>query len=694
MIFLMRKDLLLKCLLLALLVLPINTSLAQGLFEETHDSSLETEFTSIDLKAGEALNMVYTDLSRKERIEIRQTVLAGSALTNRLNHSTRVIMSSRAGTYLNELKAKILKDYPSINELIKIYIADDVTLNAFATVDNHIYINVGLLARIQTEGQLAFILCHEIMHIVNQHIIKETIVVRQTVDKIEKDNLVNKDEILQLQHHTVSQRNEFESDLDGYKLFSKMDYNQSDAIDALELLKSAQVPIYEIPNDENYYFIDSMMFSSMQTNPSNESYSAYVQAQKTDSLTTHPSVDQRIIALSKIIIKDSSYTVKSPAIFEEVRTAARNRAPSIMAKQLDFISLFISASQRYHNGDQSDATINDLCYAAQGVYLDKIKEYNNKDRFSFSESEYLLSNFYSKAPLVDVLCWSSNVMNMIRNDENAQVVNKYLIPFQRNIKLVIYGPLDFNEILWRDSRLADTSNYKSRLRISNIDFSLSPHADFTKRMVKTFNHYEHDGYYSGKIALLNTTNVFVKKAKLFSYQYFVDPYKSEKMGYHATQAYGGLEDEYEETVVSLPPNSEEYSGQTYLQYKMLQNWMSEKFYFDSLDYCSYFEDEIKTDFLDNDVRYVFSNLNVSINTGGSLKSFFLTYFSPFIFPLYTPMLAVNTALDGTRSYMLSTVFDLQNKQLVFWERRTTIEPTTAAYLYGQYEQVINTFTGH
>jgi predicted Zn-dependent protease len=71
---------------------------------------------------------------------------------------------------LNQYLQRILdKLYPEFNGEVRIRVLDSSQLNAFALPNGSLYINTGLLARLQNEAQLATVLAHEGAHFVHRH---------------------------------------------------------------------------------------------------------------------------------------------------------------------------------------------------------------------------------------------------------------------------------------------------------------------------------------------------------------------------------------------------------------------------------------------------------------------------------------------------------------------------------------------
>jgi len=69
--------------------------------------------------------------------------------------------------YVNKVADELLKNEPELRKKIKIYVTKSSDVNAHAFDKGFIFINVGLLAQLENEAQLAFILSHEINQIKN-----------------------------------------------------------------------------------------------------------------------------------------------------------------------------------------------------------------------------------------------------------------------------------------------------------------------------------------------------------------------------------------------------------------------------------------------------------------------------------------------------------------------------------------------
>ena len=63
----------------------------------------------------------------------------------------------------------MLKDETELYKQLTFYIIKTSTVNAFATDRGDVFVTMGLLARLNTEAELAFILAHEIIHTEEKH---------------------------------------------------------------------------------------------------------------------------------------------------------------------------------------------------------------------------------------------------------------------------------------------------------------------------------------------------------------------------------------------------------------------------------------------------------------------------------------------------------------------------------------------
>lgn len=84
-----------------------------------------------------------------------------------------IVKNDSLYNYINSVELKIFGQEIVDKYKIKINIIRDPSFNAFAFPDGHIYIHSGLLCQMDNEAQLATLIGHESIHVINSHSFKE-----------------------------------------------------------------------------------------------------------------------------------------------------------------------------------------------------------------------------------------------------------------------------------------------------------------------------------------------------------------------------------------------------------------------------------------------------------------------------------------------------------------------------------------
>src|SRR5260221_14739364 len=228
------------------------------------------------------------------------------------------IVKDELTDHLQSVLKKILQSNPQLQDLITIYAHRSSSPNAFTFWDGTIGVTLGLLARIENEDELAFVICHELAHYYSNHIdsrIQE--VAKANYDpEIEKEirsvsnnryekytrlKKIVKDLNLSLKHH--SRGEEFAADSIGLTYFLRTTYQAKASIRLMEILDSAHISKYKKNIDlkklfsfQKYPFKESWLTytkSAMKHNMSDEDYG------DSDTVQTHPDCKRRIASLKR-----------------------------------------------------------------------------------------------------------------------------------------------------------------------------------------------------------------------------------------------------------------------------------------------------------------------------------------------------------------------------------------------------------
>jgi beta-barrel assembly-enhancing protease len=77
-------------------------------------------------------------------------------------------------SYLNQIGQEILKQAGPSPYPFRFYLIKDPQLNAFSVPGGHIFVSTGIIEMMDSEGELAGLLGHEITHVMHHHISKQT----------------------------------------------------------------------------------------------------------------------------------------------------------------------------------------------------------------------------------------------------------------------------------------------------------------------------------------------------------------------------------------------------------------------------------------------------------------------------------------------------------------------------------------
>ena len=139
--------------------------------------------------------------------------------------SDQLYSNDNVTAYLQKVMDRL---YPEFKGKINVQAYDSTSLNAFALPNGSIYFNIGLLARIENEAQLAAVLAHEAVHFIEKHSFKQRVssinAAAFALSGIPFSNLAAVSSI-----SGFSQDLEREADTIGYERLVKSGYNPKEA---------------------------------------------------------------------------------------------------------------------------------------------------------------------------------------------------------------------------------------------------------------------------------------------------------------------------------------------------------------------------------------------------------------------------------------------------------------------------------
>lgn len=202
-----------------------------------------------------------------------------------LTQSGKVLFGDSVTAYINTVADRVLFNEPELRARLTFYGLRSAEPNAFSTDQGLIFVTVGLLAQLENEAQLAFVLSHEIAHFEKRH----TLAVYMEGQRIFSDNTQRRslsydDKIREFSNH--EKESEFEADSLGLARLSRTGYDCAEAMGALFVMQFAHLPFddYDFPGNSferpmmtfpKSLFLDSIRTIELDGDDTDDEYSSH-----------------------------------------------------------------------------------------------------------------------------------------------------------------------------------------------------------------------------------------------------------------------------------------------------------------------------------------------------------------------------------------------------------------------------------
>ncbi|MBI5857969.1 MAG: M48 family metalloprotease [Sphingobacteriales bacterium] len=236
--------------------------------------------------------------------------------------SPRSVTEHSADNYIKSVAAKIINVNPELKGLdIRIVFSRDIIPNAYSIGEGTIVFNAGLFVFLNSEAEMAFVLCHELAHYYLDHSKKkiDKIIRIANSDSLKKElKRLSKEEYkvgeqlekllktLSFDIRRHSRDGEEEADRIGMLFFKNTGYNGNSFVTLMQLLdKIDDTTLFAPPNlqkvlsfpgypfKERWIKKESVIFGAMNV----EDVPGFTKKEK-DSLKTHPDCSRRIALLA------------------------------------------------------------------------------------------------------------------------------------------------------------------------------------------------------------------------------------------------------------------------------------------------------------------------------------------------------------------------------------------------------------
>lgn len=319
-----------------------------------------------------------TDISKQDKRKIRKSkeefLLRSNYQLNNFLLGGDLLFGDPLTQYVNDVADVLLADEPELREKLTFFVAKNPSVNAAATHQGYVFINMGMLAQVQNEAQLAYIIGHEIAHYTEKHVL-EGHLERTEIQKNKSFKDLRKADKLSLLS-TYSKSKEFEADELGLKRILNSDYSTEACFGIFDVMQYSYLPYDEVPFEKSFFesgdyiLPDEYFLEELQQIKRDDDYD--------DSKSSHPNTRNR---REKFIDASLDHDSKGKAFivseerFNKVRSMARLEMSNIYVINRDYANAVYNA---YLNlKDYPDNKYAKLC---MGKALYSMAKYRNASR--------------------------------------------------------------------------------------------------------------------------------------------------------------------------------------------------------------------------------------------------------------------------------------------------------------------------
>ncbi|MFT6802942.1 MAG: hypothetical protein ACJA2N_002133 [Salibacteraceae bacterium] len=356
------------------------------------------DFTKLTLEKIKDAQLEIEQDSRRSKKEKAKFYEMSNFGVDELLQSGMVCFNDTISSYVEDVLEEIRFANKSIPLEIRVYTIKSPIVNAFTTDQGIIFINTGLLAQLENEAQLAFILCHEIVHYTEKHVM-EGFIKQNNINHRRNDYRRVRSIDKELATSRFSRKLETEADKDGLALFMNTDYNPSEVDGVFDVLLYSYLPFDEIPFDSSilevgaYQIPDKFFLTEL-----NE---IKVDEDEDDSRQTHPNIGTRRRKAANIINENNKAGknfIVSEKQFYTVRAAARYEVLRLQLINCNYSEALYSAyilEKDFPNNPLPKIAIGEILYGA-ALFTNtkdrkKVVGYYKKKQGNIQQVYYLLN---------------------------------------------------------------------------------------------------------------------------------------------------------------------------------------------------------------------------------------------------------------------------------------------------------------
>ncbi|MFM7024370.1 MAG: M48 family metallopeptidase [Flavobacteriales bacterium] len=316
----------------------------------------------------------------REKKKKEKFIIESSYGISELLVSGAVVFNDSLSLYITGVAKELLKNDPETFSKMHFFAVKAPYINAFSTHEGVVLINIGLIAQLETEAQLAFILAHEIAHFKKKHVLNPYIENKSNHNRNAYNVQQEQENILKQENY--SKEFEMEADELGMEILQQSSYSLESISAVFDLLQYSSLR-KQIPFDPKFFNTPNL------TIPSSYFLKKVNELKEHDNnSSTHPNISQRRNnVLSKVASwsnKDRKDFIHPQSRFELIRDIASFELISIYITYRKYEMAIYHAYTLLQKYPESE-----FLYSAIGNALYFLSKYYNSSILSDVTASYI-----------------------------------------------------------------------------------------------------------------------------------------------------------------------------------------------------------------------------------------------------------------------------------------------------------------
>lgn len=205
--------------------------------------------------------------------------------------SGQILFNEDLSNYVNEVAKYTLQSEKGLINELRFYVLRSNEVNAYSTDQGIIFFTTGLLAQLENEAQLAYIIAHESAHYIFKHVRESYVESKVILSKKGKNNLPNNIRTMR-QLSSFQKENELDADKKGIQIYLKSEYHVEEIFSSFEMLLYSYLPYDERDFDSTFFNTEILKIPAVYF-PDTTNAITMVEDYD-DEYHTHPNIKTRI----------------------------------------------------------------------------------------------------------------------------------------------------------------------------------------------------------------------------------------------------------------------------------------------------------------------------------------------------------------------------------------------------------------